>query len=95
MNLTKARLITRVQDYCPGLTRVKAVEAVETFLQTIKASLENGDDVLLSGFGKFTVKDKAARRGRNPKTGKSMVLNARRVVTFKTSGKLRQKVNGK
>jgi integration host factor subunit alpha len=59
------------------------------------ASLENGEDVLLSGFGKFNVKAKSARKGRNPQTGEILMLEARRVVTFKPSGKLREKVNGK
>jgi integration host factor subunit alpha len=59
------------------------------------ASLENGADVLLSGFGKFNVKAKSARKGRNPLTGEVLMLEARRVVTFKPSGKLREKVNGK
>jgi integration host factor subunit alpha len=64
-------------------------------LKLIKNSLGNGNDVLLSGFGKFYVKDKSARKGRNPQTGEALLLDARRVVTFKPSGKLRKKVNGK
>jgi len=77
------------------MTKAQAREAVETILRIIKSSLENGEDVLLSKFGKFNVQDKNARRGRNPQTGESVMLAARRVVTFKPSGKLRQKVNGK
>jgi integration host factor subunit alpha len=61
----------------------------------MKASLENGDDVLLTGFGKFNVKAKSARKGRNPKTGEPLLLKARKVITFKPSGILREKVNGK
>ena len=60
----------------------------------LKGSLEKGEDVLVSGFGKFCVKAKAERKGRNPATGEVAVLPARRVVTFKCSGKLREKVNG-
>jgi integration host factor subunit alpha len=60
----------------------------------IKKSLESGDDVLLSGFGKFSVKTKAPRRGRNPSTGEDLTLDARRVVMFKGSGVLRDKING-
>ena len=74
--------------------RAKAREAVETILYLLKGSLENGEDVLLSGFGKFNVKAKSARKGRNPKTGEAMMLEARKVVTFKPSGILREKVNG-
>ena len=95
MKVTKADLINKVYATNPNLTKVKASDAVETVLQLIKNSLENGNDVLLSGFGKFYVKDKSARRGRNPITGDVLMLDARRVVTFKPSGKLRKKVNGK
>lgn len=93
MKITKADLINRVHESSNSLTKVKAYDAVETTLQIIKTSLESGDDVLLSGFGKFCVKEKTARKGRNPQTGGSMILDARRVVTFKPSGKLRQAVN--
>jgi integration host factor subunit alpha len=95
MTLTKADLVNQVYTANPGYTKAKAHDAVETILQTIKSSLENGEDVLLSGFGKFNVKDKSARRGRNPQTGNSLMLEARRVVTFSPSAKLRKKVNGK
>ena len=95
MVLTKADLINKVYNSRTTLTKKEARETVETILRIIKSSLENGDDVLLSGFGKFNVKAKSSRKGRNPITGKSMMLDARKVVTFKPSGKLRQKVNGK
>ena len=95
MTVTKAHLINRVHANNLKMTKVQAREAVETILSIIKSSLESGDDVLLSGFGKFNVKAKSSRRGRNPKTGKTMMLDARKVVTFKPSGKLRKKVNGK
>ena len=95
MAFTKVDLIGQVKATNPKMTKIQAREAVETILRIIKSSLENGDDVLLSGFGKFNVKDKNARRGRNPKTGESMMLDAKKVVTFKPSGLLREKVNGK
>ena len=66
---------------------------VETLLELIKSKLVSGEDVLVSGFGKFCVKEKGERRGRNPATGDSMMLRSRRVVTFKCSGQLRDKIN--
>jgi integration host factor subunit alpha len=95
MTITKADLIDQVHATSPRMTKIQAREAVEAILLIIKSRLENGDDVLLSGFGKFNVKAKSARKGRNPQTGDSLLLDARRVVTFKPSGKLRQKVNSK
>ena len=95
MKITKADLVNKVYATNPNLTKAKAYDVVETVLQLIKNSLGNGNDVLLSGFGKFYVKDKSARRGRNPQTGDALLLDARRVVTFKPSGKLRKKVNEK
>ena len=95
MSITKAGLIDQVHASNPKLTKTQAREAVETILQTLKYSLENGDDVLLTGFGKFNVSDKSARKGRNPQTSETLMLDARKVVTFKPSGKLREKVNGK
>jgi len=95
MVLTKVDLINKVYNSRTILTKKEARKTVETILLILKSSLENGDDVLLSGFGKFNVKDKNERRGRNPKTGESMMLDAKKVVTFKSSGLLRKKVNGK
>ena len=94
MTLTKAGLTDQVYTSNSKMTKAKACEAVEIILRIIKSSLENGDDVLLSGFGKFNVKTKSARKGRNPKTGEALMLEARKVVTFKPSGLLREKVNG-
>ena len=94
MTLTKADLVQKVyQEH--NLTKAQASEAVETFLKIAKNCLENGEDLLVSGFGKFNVKDKKARRGRNPQTGEELILAARKVVTFKPSGILREKINGK
>ena len=73
----------------------RSVELVESVLEIMKKALENGEDVLISGFGKFCVKDKRERRGRNPQTGEDMILKPRRVVAFRCSGVLRDKVNGK
>lgn len=95
MKIAKVDLINKVYATNPNLTKVKSYDAVETVLHLIKNSLENGNDVLLSGFGKFYVKDKSARRGRNPQTGDALMLDARRVVTFKASGKLKKLVKDK
>ncbi len=93
MTLTKAHLIDAVHEQL-GFTKNKAVESVESLLEIIKNGLEDGEDVLISGFGKFCVNAKKARKGRNPATGESMMLDRRRVVTFKCSGVLREKLNG-
>jgi integration host factor subunit alpha len=71
-----------------GFTRKKSTETVEIILEIIKSKLASGEDVLISGFGKFCVMEKRERRGRNPATGENMILAPRRVVTFKCSGKL-------
>ena len=92
MALTKNDIVTAVHEL--GFTKNKSVEIVESMLEIIKNSLERGDDVLISGFGKFCVKEKQQRRGRNPATGSDMMLRERKVVTFKCSGKLRNKING-
>jgi integration host factor subunit alpha len=94
MTLTKADLAQKVYERHESMTKQQAVEAVEAFLRLSKNSLISGSDLLLSGFGKFNVRDKNARRGRNPQTGVDLTLDARRVVTFKPSGILRNIVNG-
>ncbi len=93
MTLTKADLVQEVYKNHDHLTKAEATEAVQSFLRLSKDTLIDGSDLLLSGFGKFNVKDKKPRRGRNPQTGEDLELDARRVVTFKPSGMLRQKVN--
>ena len=93
MTLTKAELIDAIAEQ-NGFTKNKTSETVETILEIIKSELASGEDVLISGFGKFCIKDKPGRRGRNPATGEDMMLRPRRVVTFRCSGKLREKVNG-
>ena len=93
MTLTKAHIVEAVTEQS-GLPKNKSAEIVEIILNHIKKSLESGEDVLISGFGKFCVKDKKLRRGRNPATGDDLMLAPRRVVTFKVSGNLRRKING-
>ena len=92
MALTKSDIVAKVHEL--GFTKKKSVEVIESLLEIIKGTLENGDDVLVSGFGKFCVKQKKQRRGRNPATGSDLILRERKVVTFKCSGKLRNKING-
>jgi integration host factor subunit alpha len=94
MSLTKAGLVNRLYT-SKNLSKTESAQAVESLLKIIKDCLEAGENVLISGFGKFSVKDKRARRGRNPHTGEDLVLAPRRVVTFRPSGVLRQKINGK
>ena len=95
MTLTKADIVAQVYKAHPALTKAQSGEVVEAFISTAKAVLVSGEDLLLSNFGKFNVKSKRPRKGRNPKTGDQMVLEGRRVVTFKPSGLLRARVNGK
>jgi integration host factor subunit alpha len=76
-----------------GYPKNKSAEMLETLLELIKGNLEKGEDVLISGFGKFCVKAKNQRRGRNPATGADMILDQRRVVTFRCSHLLRDKIN--
>ena len=92
MALTKNDIVSTVHEL--GFTKKKSVDIVESLLEIIKSSLERGEDVLISGFGKFCVKNKNQRRGRNPATGSDLILRERKVVTFKCSGKLRDKING-
>lgn len=92
MTLTKNDIVSKVNDL--GFTKKQAVDVVESLLDIIKGSLSDDQDVLVSGFGKFCVKHKKPRRGRNPATGDDLMLKERKVVTFKCSGKLREKING-
>ncbi len=92
MALTKSGIVARIHEL--GFTKKKSVDIIETLLEIIKSNLEKSEDVLISGFGKFCVKNKKQRRGRNPATGEDLLLRQRRVVTFKCSGKLRKKING-
>ena len=93
MMLKKSDIVNSISNQM-GFSKRQSVETDETLLEIIKKTLESGDDVLISGFGKFCVRDKRERRGRNPATGDDMIVEPRRVVTFRCSGKLRRKING-
>jgi len=93
MTLTKSQLIAAIAEK-NGFTKIKSTQTVETLLGIIKSTLASDENVLISGFGKFYVKDKRERRGKNPATGEDIILAPRRVVTYKCSGKLRDKLNG-
>ncbi len=90
--LIKARIVKAVTE-TNGYTQQKANETIEIMLELIKQSLESGEDVLISGFGKFCVNQKRERRGRNPATGEDMMMRPRKTVTFRSSKKLREKLN--
>ena len=92
MTLKKVNIIEAVAVQ-NGFPKKQSSEIVETILELIKSTLESGEDVMISGFGKFSVKEKNERRGRNPATGEAMILAPRKVVTFRCSEKLRDKIN--
>ena len=92
MALTKGKIIESIRLET-GFTKIKSVQIIETLLEIMKRSLVSGDYVLISGFGKFHVNSKRLRRGRNPATGTAMILDARKVVTFKCSNALKKKIN--
>ena len=93
MALTK-KTIAKAVNQQTGVSFNKSYQLVETTLGIIKNTLASGEDVLVSGFGKFRVRDKNARKGRNPATGEDLMLKPRKVVTFHCSGKLRERLNG-
>ena len=96
MALTKNQIVDAIHESLEfTFFRKQAIEVVNTLIELIKQTLEDGDDVLISGFGKFSIKEKKERPGRNPATGEPMMLRPRKVVTFKCSGKLRNQLNGK
>jgi integration host factor subunit alpha len=90
--LTKEKIINSIYNQV-GLSKSQSRVVVEKILEIMKKSLENGENILISGFGKLVVRDKSERRGRNPQTTEDLQLRARRVVVFKTSGVLRNKIN--
>ncbi len=92
MAVTKTVITERLQDEL-NLSRGMAYDVVEELLEIIKQTIETGEDIMISGFGKFCVNEKKARKGRNPATEQEMMLPPRRVVTFKCSGKLRKRIN--
>ena len=91
MTLKKADIIDSMYNQV-GLSKPKSTQVVESLLEIIKKTLENGEDVLISRFGKFYVKEKRKRRGRNPQTGEDLMLDERRVVRFRCSPVLKDKV---
>jgi len=93
MTLTKAQIVDSIHNQT-GFPKNRSSDIVETLLEIIKRTLASGEDVLVSGFGKFCVKEKRKRKGRNPATGEDLMLEPRKVVTFRCSGKLREIVNG-
>ena len=90
--LTKTDIVEAIQKE-NGYSRKQSSEITEILFEIIKQTLESGEDVMISGFGKFKVKNKKERRGRNPATNEDLILQPRRVVTFKCSGKLRDRIN--
>ena len=94
MTLTKAKIVDAVHNEL-GFPKNRSAELIEILLEQIKNTLGKGEDVLISGFGKFCVKQKKERRGRNPATGTDMMLGQRSVVTFRCSHLLREKINHK
>jgi integration host factor subunit alpha len=90
--LTKEKIINSIYNQV-GLSKSQSRIVVEKLFEIMKENLESGKDLLISGFGKFVVKEKSARRGRNPQTTEDLQLRARRVVVFKTSGVLRDRIN--
>lgn len=93
MPCTKDHIVNSIYNQL-DFPKNRSTEIVESLLEIIKKTLASGEDVLISGFGKFCVRDKEKRRGRNPQTGEDMTLRSRRVVTFKCSGVLRDRING-
>jgi len=94
MTLTKAQIIETIAEQ-NGFPKNQSTRIFETLLELIKCRLATGEDVMISGFGKFCVRDKKERKGRNPATGEDMMLRRRRVVTFRCSGKLRDRINAR
>ena len=92
MALTKAELARNLHA-CTGFSKEKSIKIVETTLELMKKQLEEGKDILISGFGKWSVRAKNPRKGRNPQTGKGLMVDARRVVTFRCSRKLKDDID--
>ena len=93
MTITKDSLVEMVHNEI-GLNKREAKELIESFFEQLKKALEEGNDIKLSGFGNFNLRDKAPRPGRNPKTGEEVTISSRRVVTFKSGLKLKSKLEG-
>ncbi|MBK46895.1 MAG: integration host factor subunit alpha [Gammaproteobacteria bacterium] len=93
MTITKNTLVELLHDEV-GLNKREAKEFIEMFFESIKSNLESGNDIKISGFGNFILRNKSARPGRNPKTGEEVTIKERRVVTFKSGLKLKTKLEG-
>ena len=94
MTLTRDHIANSIHSQL-GFPKNKSAHLVNSLLEIIKSSLENGEDILISGFGKFCVKEKKERKGRNPQTRQDLILKPRKVITFRCSGVLKDKINGK
>ena len=90
--MTKADLVEKIQTKC-GFSKKESADMLETVFAIMKNTLESGEKLKISGFGNFEVKQKADRRGRNPQTGETIIIEARRVLAFKPSTLLRQAIN--
>jgi integration host factor subunit alpha len=91
--MTKADLIDHVHEALGDLTKKQATDIVESVFTLIKDTLSGGENLKISGFGSFVLRDKKERIGRNPKSGDAMTISARRVVTFKPSQVLKNGMN--
>jgi integration host factor subunit alpha len=94
MALTKIEVVNMLYEHI-GIPKAECISIVESFFDIIKSELEKGNPVMVSGFGKWTVNFKKARKGRNPQTGKDLTIKARKVITFKPSPVLRDELNAK
>ena len=92
MTIKKAHIIENIKN-SNGVTRKKSAETLEVLIKIIKDTLASGEDIMISGFGKFYVQEKQERRGRNPSTGAELMLKPRKVVRFRCSGNLRDRIN--
>ena len=92
MTLTKAIIAATLQD--KGFSNNDSDDHIESILRIIKRTLASGEDVMITEFGRFCIKKKQARKGRNPATGKDLFLRQRKIVTFKCSKNLRKRING-
>jgi integration host factor subunit alpha len=92
MTLTKSHIIDSLNNHC-GYSKTESIKLADAALNIVKTTLESGEDVLISGFGKFSVSNKHERRGRNPATGNELTLGARKIVSFKCSSSLKEKIN--
>lgn len=92
--MTKAYIVEKVAEQC-GISKKDSIDMVESVFNVLKTTLENGEDIKISGFGKFEVKNKHERKGRNPQTGESIIIDARRILSFKPSIILKNAVQGK